>query len=235
MSRDQEWKMVHLLYQYAHRSGRSARPVLTEDELRNAGVHCDVDTWQILKDASVVKRVGNAFELSKAARQLVSTFTLAKGPETDQDIRVDYPEAFVVMPFSQPWSNEVYENLFKPGIEDAGFEATRGDSIVRLGDLRTNVWRSITQAGVIVADVTTPNPNVYYELGLADALGKATFLFKQEGSSLPADIGGEHFYEYNLKHLGANQQVLTQALRKWANERDNMFFGVKTLADAHHK
>ncbi len=187
MSRHQEWKMVHLLYQYAHRSGRSARPVLTEDELRNAGVHCDVDTWQILKDASVVKRVGNAFELSKAARQLVSTFTLAKGPETDQDIRVDYPEAFVVMPFSQPWSNEVYENLFKPGIEDAGFEATRGDSIVRLGDLRTNVWRSITQAGVIVADVTTPNPNVYYELGLADALGKATFLFKQEGSSLPAD------------------------------------------------
>jgi hypothetical protein len=52
MSRHQEWKMVHLLYQYAHRSGRSARPVLTEDELRNAGVHCDVDTWQILKDAS---------------------------------------------------------------------------------------------------------------------------------------------------------------------------------------
>ena len=79
MSRHQEWKMVHLLYQYAHRSGRSARPVLTEDELRNAGVHCDVDTWQILKDASVVKRVGNAFELSKAARMLVSTFTLAMG------------------------------------------------------------------------------------------------------------------------------------------------------------
>ncbi len=235
MSRHQQWKMVHLLYQYAYRSGRSARPVLTEDELRAAGVHCDTDTWQLLEDASVVKRVGNAYELSKAARKLVSTFTLAKGQETNLDIRVDYPEAFVVMPFGQSWSNDVYGNLFKPGVEEAGFEVSRGDSEVRLGDLGTNVWRSITQAGVIVADVTAPNPNVYYELGLADALGKPTFLFKQVGVALPADIGGVHFYEYNLKELEASRQVLTQALRKWANKEDNRFFGVKTLADAHHK
>ena len=45
----------------------------------------------------------------------------------------------------------------------------RGDSIVRVGDLSTNVWKSITQAGVIVAEVSVPNPNVYYEIGLADA------------------------------------------------------------------
>lgn len=234
MSRHQEWKMVHLLYQYAKRSGHSDRRVLTEDELRAAGVHCDPDTWQILEDAEVVKRVGSAYELSKASRKLVSTFTLAKGPETNVDVRVDYPEAFVVMPFGQPWSDDVYANLFAPGIEAAGFELSRGDSVVRLGDLGTNVWRRITQTGVIVADVTAPNPNVYYELGLADALGKPTFFFKQAGVALPADIGGVHFYEYNLRELGASQKVLTQALRNFANEKDNRFFGVKTLADAHH-
>ena len=178
MSRHQEWKMVHLLYQYAKRSGRSDRRVLTEDELRAAGVHCDPDTWQILEDAEVVKRVGNAYELSKASRKLVSTFTLAKGPETNVDVRVDYPEAFVVMPFGQPWSDDVYANLFAPGIEAAGFELSRGDSVVRLGDLGTNVWRRITQAGVIVADVTAPNPNVDLRVGPSRRARKADFLLQ---------------------------------------------------------
>ena len=122
MSKHQEWKMVHLLYQYGRRTGRSSRRVLTADELRRAGVHCDPDSRQILEDARVVKRTGNAYELTKPVRKLVSTFTLAQGPERNVDIRIDYPQAFVVMPFSQPWSSDVYSNLFKPGIEAAGFE-----------------------------------------------------------------------------------------------------------------
>ncbi len=231
MSRHQEWKMIHLLYQYARRTGRSARRVLTEEELTKAGVHCDPDSRQVLEDAGVVKRIGNAYELSKGARKIVSTFTLAKGLEANVDIRVDYPEVFVVMPFSQPWSDKVFTNLFQLGIEDAKFTVSRGDDIVRVGDLGTNVWRSITQAGVIVAEVSIPNPNVYYELGLADALGKPIFLFKQAGASLPADVGGVHFYEYDLADLAAGRKTLTKALKKWAKERDNQFFGVKALVD----
>ena len=64
---------------------RSANPdgssALTEDELMSAGVHCDPDSRRVLEDAEVVRRVGNAYELSKPARKFVSTFTLAKGPE----------------------------------------------------------------------------------------------------------------------------------------------------------
>ena len=231
MSRHQEWKMIHLLYQYARRAGGSSRRVLTEQELTNAGVHCDPDSRQVLEDAGVVERVGDAYELSQAARKIVSTFTLAKGPETNVDIRVDYPEAFVVMPFAQPWSDTVFTNLFKPGIEDAKFLASRGDAIVRVGDLGTNVWRSITQAGIVVAEVSVPNPNVYYELGLADALGKPIFLFKQAGVALPADIGGVHFYDYDLADLPAARKTLTAALEQWASERDHQFFGVKALVE----
>jgi hypothetical protein len=232
MSKHQEWKMVHLLYLYGRRTGRSARRVLTEDELRSAGVHCDPDSRQVLEDARVVKRIGNAYELSQPARKLLSTFTLAKGPETQADLRIDYPEAFVVMPFSQPWSGDVYAKLFEPAIADAGFKPMRGDAIVRLGDLGTNVWRSICLAGVIVADVTAPNPNVYYELGLADALGKPILAFKQAAAVLPADIGGKHFYEYDPKDLAAARLALTKALTDLAAEPDNQFFGVKALVDA---
>ena len=231
MSKHQEWKMIHLLYRYARRTGAGDRRVLTQQELERAGVHCDPDSIQPLEDARIVTRIGNEFELSKPAREILRRFTVAKGPEAGVDIRIDYPEAFVVMPFSQPWSDEAFTKLYQPGIQAAGFVASRGDSIVRVGDLSTNVWKSITQVGVIVADVSVPNPNVYYELGLADALGKPILLFKQASTTLPADLGGAHYYNYDLADLASGCQMLTTALLKLAEEEDNRFFGVKDLID----
>jgi len=233
MSKHQEWKMIHLLYGHAYRRGQGDRRVLTEEELEKAGVHCDVDSRLPLEEAGIVTRIGAEYELSKPAREIIRMFTVAKGFEDKNslDIRVDYPEVFVVMPFSQPWSDEVFTNLFKPGIEDANFVASRGDSIVRVGDLSTNIWRSITQAGVIVAEVSVPNPNVYYELGLADALGKPIFLFKQESATLPADFGGTHYYNYDLADLTSGRQKLAAELQEWAKQNDHRFFGVQALVD----
>jgi len=199
--------------------------------LTRAGVHCDPDSRQLLVDAGVVNRINDEFELSEVGRKIISTFTVAKGPRDDVDIRVDYPEVFVVMPFSEPWSNTVYDKIFKPGIEKAQFSVSRGDSIVRIGDLSRNVWQSITQAGLIIAEVSAPNPNVYYEIGLADALGKPVFLFKQTNIQLPADFGGIHYYEYDLSDLIAARTLVTKELEKWAKHEDHKPFGVKALAD----
>jgi len=231
MSKHQEWKMIHLLYRYGRRTAEGDRRVLTEDELTNAGVHCDPDSRQLLEDAGVVTRIGNEFELSKPARKIIGTFTVAKGPNDDVDIRVDYPEVFVIMPFSEQWSNNVFTKMFKRGIEDAKFTVSRGDLTVRVGDLSTNVWKSITQAGVIIAEVSVQNPNVYYEIGLADALGKPIFLFKQENVKLPADFSGVHYYPYDLNDLEAGRQMVTDQLKKWADDEDHKPFGVKTLVD----
>src|SRR2546430_2583388 len=51
VSKHQEWKMLHLLYTNARRTGD--RRVLTEQELTSAGVHCDPDSRQVLEDAGV--------------------------------------------------------------------------------------------------------------------------------------------------------------------------------------
>jgi hypothetical protein len=231
MSKHQEWKMIHLLYGYARRTNNGDQRVLTEQELTKAGVHCDPDSRQVLEDAGVVKRIGSAYELSKPALKILNTFTVANGPQGSVDIRVDYPEVFIVMAFGQPWSDDVHTKLFKPGINDAGFVESRGDSIVRVGDLSTNVWTRITQAGLIVAEVSVPNPNVYYEIGLADALGKPIFLFKQRGVTLPADFGGVHYYEYDLADLAAGRRTLAGELTKWAEHPDHQPFGVKDIVD----
>lgn len=88
-------------------------------------MHCDPDSRQALEDAGVVTRIGNEYELSKPARKILSTFTVAQGPRDSIDIGVDYPEVFVVMPFSQPCSDDVFSKMFKSGIEDAGLAGIR--------------------------------------------------------------------------------------------------------------
>jgi hypothetical protein len=57
------------------------------------------------------------------------------------------------------------------------------------------------------------------------------FLFKQKGVTQPADIGGDHFYEYELSDLERGSKTVTDALKAWAQERDHQFFGVKALVD----
>jgi hypothetical protein len=223
--------MMHLLYRCSHTSSDGARKVLTEAELKSAGVHCEEDTWVELKDAGLVHWSGDEWALTRPAAACLRHFTIAKAPDSGVDIRVDYPEAFVIMPFGEPWSPDVYENLFVKGVGSAGFSVVRGDEIPRVGNLDDNVWRSIAQAGVIVADVSVPNPNVYYELGLATALGKPVFVFKQSAVHLPADVGGVHYYAYDLVDLAAGAQALTTALKTWARHPDHRPSGVKVLED----
>lgn len=55
-----------------------------------------------------VTRVGKEYELSKPARKIMSTFTVTRDQEKVSTFRVDYAEVFVVLPFSQPWSDDVF-------------------------------------------------------------------------------------------------------------------------------
>jgi hypothetical protein len=95
---------------------------------------------------------------------------------------------FVMQPFSPPYS-DYYEKLFKPAIEQAGLRPVRADDeIFGSGKIMDQVWRGIRDAQVLVAELTTRNANVYYELGLAHALGKPVVLVAADGEEVPFDV-----------------------------------------------
>jgi hypothetical protein len=120
------------------------------------------------------------------------------------------------MPFSELWSSDVYSNLIEPAVKAAGFQCIRGDSIVRTGDLTANILNEILVMGVAIVDVSTPNPNVFYELGLCHAIGKDTLLLKQTGMVMPADLAGAHYSEYALRNVTNYRDMLTGMLDAWA-------------------
>ena len=82
-----------------------------------------------------------------------------------------------------------YEMLFKPAIEKAGLLPIRADeNIFGSGKIMDQVWRGIRSARVLVAELTTRNPNVFYELGLAHALGKPVVLVSSGAEETPFDL-----------------------------------------------
>jgi hypothetical protein len=95
---------------------------------------------------------------------------------------------FVMQPFVLPYGG-YYETVFRPAIEQAGLTPVRADAeIFGAGKVMDQVWRGIRHAKVLVAELTTRNANVYYELGLAHAQGKPVVLIAAEGENVPFDV-----------------------------------------------
>ena len=65
------------------------------------------------------------------------------------------------------------------------------------------MWNEILKCGLLVVDPSVPNPNVYYEAGMAMGLGRDTIVLVQEGVDLPADLKGKHYVEYDPAELDA--------------------------------
>jgi len=99
---------------------------------------------------------------------------------------------FVLMPFSEPWSDRIWEKLVEI-VNGQGLNIERADT--RYGPMITeDVWSGIVQSGLIICDVTGWNPNVFYELGIAHTIGKSVILISQPVTRYPFDTQG-------LRHL----------------------------------
>jgi len=103
---------------------------------------------------------------------------------------------FVMMPFSDPF-NRYYTTIYRPAIEAAGLEPGRTDDIFRPSGIVSDLWSMIQEAKVLVAELTTKNANVFYELGLAHAIGKPVVMVSQTESDVPYDLQSLRVLLYN--------------------------------------
>ncbi len=104
-------------------------------------------------------------------------------------VKIDASDTcFVMQPFAAPLGT-YYEKIYKPAIEKAGLKPVRADNdIFGTGKIIDQVWRGITEAKVLVAELTSRNPNVFYELGLAHALDKPVVLISSNENDVPFDL-----------------------------------------------
>lgn len=132
----------------------------------------------------------------------------------DIEIMTSKPKAFVVMQFSEEF-NALYTDVIKPTCEKFNLRAIRADDTYESGLLINDISRSIKEASVIIADITTDNPNVFYEVGYAHALKKETILLSDRTrDKLPFDVSGFRtlFYDNTIGGKSVVEARLTAHL-----------------------
>ena len=121
---------------------------------------------------------------------------------------------FVVMQFTEEF-NVLYQDVIRPICESYGYKVVRGDDFYTSGQILEDVTESIRSAGLIIADVTPRNENVFYELGFAHAIGKPTILLSdRKRDRLPFDIAGFRtiFYDNTIGGKAVVETCLKQHL-----------------------
>jgi nucleoside 2-deoxyribosyltransferase len=97
------------------------------------------------------------------------------------------PFVFVLMPL-----DESFEDAYKLGIKAAataaGTYCERIDEQIFEESILDRIYNQITKADLIIADMTGRNPNVFYEVGYAHALGKSVILLTQVADDIPFDL-----------------------------------------------
>ena len=121
-----------------------------------------------------------------------------------------HPTCFFIMPF-RPELHFVWLYLSQHIQQKHQVKCLRGDSAYDTVPLHEKILRMIEGADFIVADITGRNPNVMYELGVADNMGKKVIALhqKQEGiDKVPSDVKYKEFILYSLDdHLNLVDQL----------------------------
>jgi len=119
---------------------------------------------------------------------------------------------FVIMDFSDHYQ-EIYTEVIHTVINEfPSLQAHHAGEVYGPGIILEDIQRDIVDAKIIVAEITPPNQNVFYELGYAHALGKPTILLAEKDKALPFDISGYRclFYEDSI----SGRRKVEEGLRK---------------------
>lgn len=183
------WDGTHYAASWARLANKPLVPVATfglaaaeifKDELsafdRRYSARLTLDDYQILNRLLPDCRQDT---LTRFAKDVV---TLAERLVTPTDV-------FVVMSFAEEGHLMDAYDTFERVCKENGFVAFKVDHHF---DPRQRIvpaiFSSIRRSAFIIADLTEPSPNVYYELGYAQALGKDVITTAFKNTQLPFDV-----------------------------------------------
>ncbi|MEH6473754.1 MAG: TRAFs-binding domain-containing protein [Halopseudomonas sp.] len=125
---------------------------------------------------------------------------------TDQTRQL--PLCFILMPFGiKPAAggrsidfDAIYQQIIAPAVVAAGMEPLRGDQEKHGGVIHKAMYERLILCDYAVADLTSANANVFYELGVRHAVrpSATSMIFAEGFGSLPFDVNGLRCLPYQL-------------------------------------
>jgi len=127
-------------------------------------------------------------------------------------------QCFVVMPYDS--EQNVVFSAIRAALKVVNFDAIphRAEGIVTGDSVIKDVLRNLTEAELVIADISGNNANVFYELGLAHAVrcDQPVFLITQNIPDMPIDLKSFRCIEYTLSKPGLSelQDKLIRVIRE---------------------
>lgn len=108
---------------------------------------------------------------------------------------------FVIQPFDKGKFDNRYRDVIKPAIESCGFDAYRVDEDYSVEIPISSIETKIKGASFVIAEITTDNPNVWFELGYALAHSKLVIMLcsDERKSNFPFDIRHRNILTYRTE------------------------------------
>lgn len=165
---------------------------------------------------------GRANRLSKSLKKLFPSGTLhidgygsisTLTAESQDTLRtVGYsssgkPHVFVAMPIAAEM-DDIYHYGIQGAANASGLLCERADLSVFTGDVMEWVKARISSAKLVVADLSSANPNVYLEVGYAWGCRVPTVLLVREANDLKFDVKGQRCIVYkSIKQLEESLRI----------------------------
>jgi hypothetical protein len=125
---------------------------------------------------------------------------------------------FVISPIGAEGSqvrrhaDDVFDFIIKPAVEEGGLFALRSDQLHEPGKVTEQMFREIVTGDCCVALLTGHNPNVFYELAVAQTVGTPVVTLIEKGETIPFDIQDLRCVRYDLSPRPLFERVYVREL-----------------------
>lgn len=133
---------------------------------------------------------------------------------------------FLLIPFTREFEDIHY--ALRESIENTGHQLIRMSELMSTGSFNNQLQEEISKADLIIADVSSHNPNVMFEVGYAKSLNVPILLISQQNEYIPFDISSIQVLIYDRSRL---HQTLTTKIRNFLSHTDFKKFYKKEQED----
>lgn len=120
---------------------------------------------------------------------------------------------FVISPIGAEGSeirehaDDVFDFIIKPAMDELGIYAYRSDHSQQLGRITDQMFQSILEEDFCIAVLSYFNPNVFYELAVAQCAARPVIILIEKGQSIPFDVRDLRCVEYDLRPRALRDRV----------------------------
>ena len=175
-------------------------------ESQNLTVEKDKNTGNV----TLCKVTGKFISTSIDVREVKEVITFSPSVFNVPKKPVENDLVSVMMPIRKEFDDVL--NAIKAACSEVDMKGRRVDDIWNNSVLVQDIFELIYCSSIVIADFSSRNPNVFYEIGIAHTLGKNVIPISQNIADVPFDLGHHRVLKY--LNNGEGLQKLKGDLKK---------------------